>query len=176
MQFVVNLSHVPNDAELCSLAHRLLEPVAVHNEAILRACPWIPPLYLSGVRFREEPWAVGGQRLPGGLEQFTHILEVLRRGWGDCAQLCAWRKAELRLGGLWCWQPHPQASPIWMPRVPESPDGERASLRYYVRSVCPQCPNGCLQENHPARRRCFHVEVRRPKAPHIEDPSRVLSF
>lgn len=161
MQFLVNLSHVRNDARLCELAHGLLGVVVDHNVDILRANPAIPRLYDSGVRFRDEPWAVGPQRLPGGLEQFTHLLEILARLWGDCAQLCAWRVAELIVGG-------------W--RVPESPAGEAASLRYYVRSSCPLCPADCLNELHPLRRRGFHVEVRRPKAPHIEDPSRRLSF
>src|SRR5262245_3106128 len=124
MQFVVNLSHVPSDARLCELAHGLLETVVDHNCDILRANPWIPTLAESGERFRDEPWAVGPHRLRGGLEQFTHLLEVLRRKWGDCAQLCAWRVAELRVGG-------------W--RVPESPNGEDATLRYFVRAACPLC-------------------------------------
>lgn len=161
MQFVVNLSHVPNDARLCELAHGLLQQVVSHNCDILREHPELPALYDSGVRFRDEPWAVGPQRVPGGLEQFTHLLEVLARRWGDCAQLCAWRVAELRVGG-------------W--RVPESPRGEHATLRYFVRCRCPLCPEQCMIESHPMRSRGFHVEVRRPKAPHIEDPSRRLSF
>jgi hypothetical protein len=141
----------------------MLEAVTQNNEDLLRRYPQIPALKQSGVRFREEPWAVGAQRVAGGLEQFTHCLEVLQRGWGDCAQLCAWRVAELRVGG---------------PRVPESPRGEKASLRYYVKCSCPRCyPGECLDPNHPERRRCFHVECRRGNATRdIEDPSRLLSF
>ncbi len=161
MQFIVNLPPVPNDARLCELADGLLWVIVEANCDILRSNPGIPRLYESGVRFRDEPWAVGPQRLPGGLEQFTHLLEILHRKWGDCAQLCGWRVAELIVGG-------------W--RVPESPEGEKASPRYYVRSTCPLCPVQCLNGYHPRRARAFHVEVRRAKSPNIEDPSRRLSF
>src|SRR5262245_62050935 len=163
MQFLVSLHEVSSDRLLAQLAHSLLESVTQNNEELLRKYPQIPALYQSGVRFREEPWAIGPLRLPGGLEQFTHCLEVLARRWGDCAQLCAWRVAELRVGG---------------PRVPEAPRGERASLRYYVKCSCPACwPRDCPEPTHPQRRRCFHVEVRRGNAARtIEDPSRLLSF
>lgn len=161
MQIIVNLPHVPDDARLCKLAHGILEQVVEANCDLLRTFNWIPPLSKSGVVFRDEPWAIGEQRLPGGLEQFTHLGEVLRRRWGDCAQLCAWRVAELRVGG-------------W--RVPESPNGEKSSLRYYVRTRCPFCPAHCYDGSHPNRMRNYHVEVRREKAPFIEDPSRRLSF
>lgn len=141
----------------------MLESVTENNVEILRSHPEVPPLHTSGVRFRDEPWAVGPRRLPGGLEQFTHCLEILRRGWGDCAQLCAWRVGELRLGG-------------W--RVPDAPRGERANLRYYVKGYCPQCSRGgaqCFDSSHPDRQRVFHVEVRRAGGA-VEDPSRLLSF
>ncbi len=141
----------------------MLESVVENNEDILRNHPEIPPLYTSGVRFREEPWAIGEKRLEGGgLEQFTHCLEILHRGWGDCAQLCAWRVGELRAGG-------------W--RTPDVPKGEHATLRYYVKGFCPACgPKPCEVPGHPGRRRCFHVEVRRERDNMIEDPSRLLSF
>lgn len=167
MRFLVSLHGVSDDRRLAELAHSMLEAVTQNNEEILRAHPDFPPLALSGVRFREEPWAVGPGRLPGGgLEQFTHCLEVYARRFGDCAQLCAWRVAELRVGG-------------W--RTPDAPNGEHATLRYYVKGACPACmPRQCLVPGHPERRRCFHVEVRRARKvngyPLIEDPSRLLSF
>lgn len=54
--------------------------------------PLIPPLYLSAVRYREEPksWE---------LEHFDTIPVVLKRGWGDCDDLAPWRAAELRATG-----------------------------------------------------------------------------
>lgn len=161
MQFVINLPWIPSDARLCELAHGLLEQVVQANCDVFRAMPQLPGLYASGAKFRDEPWAIGPTRLPGGLEQFTHVLDVYGRGWGDCAQLCAIRVAELRVGG-------------W--RVPESPKGEKSSLRYYVRTNCPFCPQHCYDSRHPQRARNFHVEVRREKPPYIEDPSRRLSY
>jgi hypothetical protein len=49
----------------------------------------IPPLYGSGVRFQNEPWA--GK----GVEEFADALTVIKRGWGDCDDLCAYRVGEL---------------------------------------------------------------------------------
>lgn len=167
MRFLVSLHDVRDDRTLARLAHSMLEAVTENNEQILRERPDFPPLVASGVRFREEPWAVGPGRLPGGgLEWFCTCLEVYAQGFGDCAQLCAWRCAELRVGG-------------W--RTPDAPRGERATLRYYVTGVCPAClPEQCMVPGHPERRRCFHVEVRRGRKvnghPLIEDPSRLLSF
>lgn len=47
----------------------------------------VPPIYGSSVRYNhlspEEEWA--------------DVAEVLRRGWGDCLDLSAWRAAELRI-------------------------------------------------------------------------------
>lgn len=168
MRFLIDIaSGGLTDSDLVDLGNRLLSTVVDNNEKILRSSPAIPPLYQSGVRYRAEPWAVGAQRYPGGLEQFCHLLVVLERGWGDCAQLCAWRCAELRAGG-------------W--RVPDAPMGEAADLRYYLRASCPKCGKAhCFDLSHSDRRRSFHVELRRaPSALHpeglIEDPSRLLSF
>lgn len=164
MNFLVSLHNVKSDRLLAKLAHAMLESVSENNADILRDHPEIPRLDASGVRFREEPWAIGPLRYPGGLEQFTHLLEIYRRRWGDCAQLCAWRVGELRAGG---------------PRTPEAPRGERATLRYYVKAYCPRCSqrpgDQCAEPSHPDRARCFHVQVRRPNGV-IEDPSRLLAF
>lgn len=51
----------------------------------------VPPLYQSGVRYREEP--------EDGVEEFASIPVVLARGWGDCDDLAPWRVAELRNAG-----------------------------------------------------------------------------
>lgn len=53
-----------------------------------------PPLYSTKVRWRNEPLA--GQ----GIEEIATLPTVLRRGWGDCDDLVAWRIAELRLRGI----------------------------------------------------------------------------
>lgn len=161
MRFLVQLHDIRDDAFLASLGNRLLEAIVDNNCELLSRYEAIPPLFCSGVRFRDEPWAVGPERLPGGLEQFTHLLEVLERGWGDCAQLCAWRVAELRSGG-------------W--RVPDAPNGEAATLRYYIRARCPACgEQDCPDPGHPKRRRNYHVEMRRADG-RIEDPSQLLAY
>jgi hypothetical protein len=53
--------------------------------------PPVPPLYASGVRYQEDP---------PGEENWCDCLEVLRKGLGDCDQLCSWRIAELRAAGV----------------------------------------------------------------------------
>lgn len=50
----------------------------------------LPDLRLSGVRYRQEPY---------GREEWDNVLTLLRRGWGDCEDLAAWRAAEVQLQG-----------------------------------------------------------------------------
>ena len=50
----------------------------------------VPPLYKSGVRFREEP---------PGVETFVDALTCFKARFGDCAHLAAWRCAELQEQG-----------------------------------------------------------------------------
>lgn len=54
--------------------------------------PLIPPLYRSGVRYKEEPtdWEV---------EHFDTIPAALKRGWVDCDDAAPWLAAELRFTG-----------------------------------------------------------------------------
>jgi hypothetical protein len=68
-----------------------LEGVVGVNRRILRsrAGKSIPPLYSSGIVFRQEPWAEEVQK-------YANILEVIEQGFGDCKHLCAWRMAEHR--------------------------------------------------------------------------------
>lgn len=65
----------------------LLEALVTANRAYLRVMPTTPKLYVSGVRYRPEP---------KGIELFADIGHVLRQGFADCDDLCAWRVAELR--------------------------------------------------------------------------------
>lgn len=51
----------------------------------------VPPLYLSGVRYQEDP---------PGREDWRDCYTVLKRGKGDCDNLVAWRVAELRVAGI----------------------------------------------------------------------------
>jgi hypothetical protein len=50
----------------------------------------IPPLYASGVRYKEDP---------PGQENWKDCLAVLADGHGDCDRLVAWRVGELRVAG-----------------------------------------------------------------------------
>lgn len=77
------------------------------REAKRRGRP-IPPLYRSRVQFQPEP---------GPHEEFADVITVLRRGWGDCDDLVAWRVAELQEAG--------EAADVriyW--RKPKTPGGE----------------------------------------------------
>lgn len=63
----------------------------------------IPPLYASGVRYKEDP---------PGEENWKDCYAVLKDGHGDCDRLAAWRTAELRVAGIpaepvlkWQWIP-----------------------------------------------------------------------
>jgi len=56
----------------------------------------IPPLYASGVRYKEDP---------PGQENWKDCLAVLKDGHGDCDRLVAWRVAELLVWGT-------QAEPV----------------------------------------------------------------
>lgn len=82
------------------VARDKIRSIAKLNVRTLLAYPNIPKLYSSGVRYRlEEP----------NTEEFVDLAEILRRGWGDCAQLVAWRMAELiRAGEKW-----PDARFVW---------------------------------------------------------------
>lgn len=136
-----------SDQLLLRLARILLSAVVEYNRVLLRSYPF-PQLYRSGVRFRDEPWA-GELVLPSGrstkgLEQLAHAQQVLDRGWGDCAQLCGWRVAELRNMG----EPFGK--------------GEHSPFHFSLRPV--QTPEGIL--------RSVHVMIDRPGW--IEDPSRIL--
>lgn len=76
------------DGIRCALA-----AITTANRCIMRE--WrasgrhVPALYKSGVRYKRQP-----------PERFLAFPTVLRRGVGDCDQLCAWRAAELREAGI----------------------------------------------------------------------------
>jgi hypothetical protein len=117
---IVDIIGVDDDTALAGIANCILEGVVWNNRFLMRRHPGkLPPLYESGVRFRAEPWAsmpnpsviVPGYSPLPPVEQFCPYPVLLRRGFGDCAQLCAQRVAELHEAGEL-----------------------DATLRYYVRS------------------------------------------
>lgn len=156
---VVNVVGIDDDTVLQAVANQILEAVITNNRYLMRRYPGkIPELYTSGVRFRAEPWANmpsaaeiaaapdGFKPLPS-IEQFCPAPVLLERGFGDCAQLCAWRVAALREEGE-----------------------EDAALRYYVRSDSPPGTPNRRRWYHVEVRR----GARGDRA--IEDPSRRLEF
>jgi len=77
------LLELPNVPAVIAAA---VEGLCAANAVILSVRPDMPDLYESGVRYRAED-----------RERWTHCLDVLRRGYGDCEDLAAWRCAELRV-------------------------------------------------------------------------------
>lgn len=58
--------------------------------AFRRGTP-IPPVYASGVVYREDP---------AGQENWKDCLAIMQDRFGDCDRLVAWRTAELRVAGI----------------------------------------------------------------------------
>jgi hypothetical protein len=164
---------------LALLTQGFLRGVVACNRVSIRSAKRkgrpLPKLYESGVRYEREPW-------PKGVEEFADIVTILRRGWGDCDDLCAARAAELL------------------------EEGEPADCRIYWRrrcacgawddgsGKCPAChrtPQGPLKMHCEVRRGiCFACSVRlnvvggrhvcpscnRSDSGKIEDPSRFLGL
>lgn len=85
-----------------------------HLKRGLREGTVYPPLYASGVVYREER---------PGEEDWPDIPKVLAKGYGDCEDLVAWRVAELRVAGhscepvlKWQWLPSDYLREIGYPR------------------------------------------------------------
>ncbi len=70
----------------------VLEGLTALNAVLLQRRPKFPLLYESGVVYKREQRGSRGQP-----EDWANILQVLKRGWGDCEDLAAWRAAELRV-------------------------------------------------------------------------------
>ncbi len=96
-----------DDAQHFAPLQILLEGLTKVNEyhirrSLVQGVP-IPPLYVSGVIYKEEK---------PGHEDWPDVIRVLKNGWGDCEDLAAWRAAELRVFGIpadpvikWQWIP-----------------------------------------------------------------------
>jgi hypothetical protein len=84
----------------------------------------IPPLYASGVRYKEDP---------PGEENWKDCLAVIKDGHGDCDRLCAWRVAELRAAGIAAepiikWQQVPRDVMISLGHPPDMVPAEGISM------------------------------------------------
>lgn len=92
MEITFSLPHVfhrsASPAEDAVALGVLLEALVAIDRAYLRGHP-TKSLYRSGVAY-------------GRTQEWDTIPAVLRRGYGDCKSLAAWRIAELREGGAEC--------------------------------------------------------------------------
>jgi hypothetical protein len=108
-----------------------------------------PPLYKSPIVYNREPWA-------GRIEEFADCRTVLKRGWGDCDDLCAYRLAELLEAG----------------ERPARPCSRHVSAV----AGCTACvPGADIRVYWRGPGKPMHVEVRRANGV-IEDPSRFLGL
>jgi len=160
MQLIVDLGAVPvwsRSLALGSAVRTILQAAAEVNLALLKInreafkksggkIPLIPPLYRSGVRYKEEP-------VSWELEHFDTIPVVLGRKWGDCDDLAPWRAAELRFTGE---DPHANIMVKWK----GLPNGKRL---YHV---------VVRRSNAKADGKFFFADKRGV----YEDPSRVLGM
>jgi len=130
---------------LAALARGFLQGVVASNRVTMREAKRrgkpIPPLYQSGVEYRPER---------GPFEEFADVLTVLRRGWGDCDDLVAWRIAELEEQGI------------------------RAGARIYWRTKRPPFRMHA-EVRHAPHCRCSLCHGRYPKG-RVEDPSRFIGL
>lgn len=121
----------------------------------------VPPLYASGVRYKEDP---------PGEENWKDCLGVIKDGHADCDRLVAWRVAELNVAGIPAepvikWQQIPKKTMISLGHPAHMVPAEGISMVHVlVRFPNPTCPE--------------HV-WRNPNGPctcPIEDPSKILGM
>lgn len=97
----------------------------------------VPPLYASGVRYKEDP---------PGEENWKDCLAVIKDGHGDCDRLVSWRVAELNVAGIPAepvikWQQVPRDMMISMGHPPDMVPAEGISMVHVcVRFPDPRCP------------------------------------
>jgi hypothetical protein len=118
--------------------------------------PPLPPLYASGVRYKEDK---------PGEENWKDIPAVLADGHGDCDRLVAWRVAELRVAGY-------PADPVIKWRT--VPKDVMVKLGHPARMV----PEQGIQMVHvcvglPGWRQYAHLYEQNPL---VEDPSKRLGM
>jgi hypothetical protein len=97
MKIVVNLSRGKKSgwlhrSRMLGIAIKAILDAQVKINQLYLRLHNVPPLYSSGVRYREEDPTQG-------YEEFALIPIMIERGWGDCDDLAPWRCAELREAG-----------------------------------------------------------------------------
>lgn len=140
-----------------------LDALVIADQLFLRMFK-TPPLYQSGVRYREEPPTIitfpdGSQRR---VEEFASAAIVLSRLWGDCDDLAPFRCAELRNRGEKAtiriqWRKQPSGRKLYHIVVRRPPNVPDFNPDYMVR----------IFTNVGGRQVCTSI---------IEDPSRALGM
>lgn len=130
----------------------------------------VPPLYVSGVRYKEDP---------PGKEDWRDCYQVLVRGLGDCDQLVAYRVGELRAAGIPAepvlkWQFVPVEVMVKMQATPELARHWAEQLGWSLGH------DGRLTPMRGRRAQkglwMVHCLVRFPMTGAIEDPSKILGM
>jgi hypothetical protein len=117
----------------------------------------LPPLYASGVRYKEDP--------PGD-ENWKDIPAVLADGHGDCDRLVAWRVAELRTNG------YPETVPLIKWRtVPKETMVQLGHPPHMVPDEGIQMVHVCV--GLPGWEKYAHLYEQNPL---VEDPSKLLGM
>lgn len=90
-----------SSSRMFALVIRVLLEAVVQIDQLYLKTHKVPPLYLSGVRYKSEPenWVKLGNLCVKRVEEFASIPAILERGHGDCDDLGPWRCAELRNTG-----------------------------------------------------------------------------
>jgi hypothetical protein len=160
MLFVVKVDTdaVEDPRVVAHIARGFLRGIVAQNRVLLRSArlrgkPY-PELYKSGVVFGKEAKPKPGRPR---VQQMVDLRTVLRRGWGDCKHLSAWRVAELQEAG-----------------------DLRADIKIYWRCYCTRCDRAlrgmrCTRCGARPKPHIFHAEVRRGDGS-VEDVSRYLGM
>jgi hypothetical protein len=89
MRVIVDLPRGDSPVVVRAAQHLLESVYELNVDFLTRIGSKFPWLYNTNVRFRPEPFKDG--------EHFDPIWIVVKRGWGDCDDLCSWRRAELKV-------------------------------------------------------------------------------
>lgn len=148
----------------------LLWALVFANEAYLVGSDdLVPPLYLSGVEWREEK-PQGRTACPAGdgQELFLGIRQVRAQGHADCEDVVSWRCAELRLG---------RVSPSFRgpPPFPGHPEVTIIPPPWPMQAAGPDVWPGFFMRRTGAQQITIHIVVSWPDG-FIEDPSRQLGM
>lgn len=145
----------PNSVEshFAPLVYMMEGPIAVnqwhiersHRRARAGMGQPLPPLFASGVRYKEDPQ---------GREDWRDVYAILERGFGDCDNLVCWRVGELRAAGIRAspvikWQHLPQALAVQFGYKAQTHPGDPTGIPpegLWLVHCCVRFPNGSVED------------------------------